>query len=183
MNTLPELSLKLSLKPFLKTIVHCTVAAFVLVGVTAQHLNAQVATTLQIIHNAPEPSLSPISVWAGITAPPATTATFAPVAPNISFRGATAAFSGFPPLLPSLDILRALPPLQANLTRITSTNGSYKQSRCRSGIQCRTRRIKTNGTSRHIRSTSPPPNRNRSRTLIVIAGIRTEGDRLCFLSG
>jgi hypothetical protein len=101
-------------------------------------LFAQNATTLQIIHNAPEASLSPVSVWAGITVPPSTTATFAPVAPSLSFRSSSQAFSGFPPLLPSLEPLLVLPPLRANITRTTSTNGTTDLIRSTDGLRLST---------------------------------------------
>ncbi len=92
----------------------------------------QPAVTFQLIHLAPEATLSPVAFWAGL--PVGTSTVFAPVSQNISFRGATPAISGFPPAVPSLAPLANVP-LGANITRVTSTNGTTDVLRAATGIR------------------------------------------------
>jgi hypothetical protein len=124
--------MKTRLNTVLQTVAVRLAVALLLFSLIAPGVSAQLATTLQVIHNAPEPSLSPIAVWAGI--PLGGSTTFLPVTQNLSFRSATQAFSGFPPSIQSLSQLAGLP-LQANLTRVTSTNGTNEVIRGIGGLR------------------------------------------------
>ncbi|TAE28220.1 MAG: T9SS C-terminal target domain-containing protein [Candidatus Kapaibacterium sp.] len=92
----------------------------------------QQPVTFQLIHLAPEATLSPVAFWAGL--PTGGSTVFAPVSQNISFRAATPAISGFPPVVPSLAPLANVP-IATNITRVTSTNGTTDVLRAATGIR------------------------------------------------
>jgi hypothetical protein len=78
-------------------------------------------TSLQFIHVSPDPSASPITVWAGV--PVGASAQFIPVAPNLRFRTASPLLTNALPLLPSLDPLVGMS-LFANITSVTNASAT-----------------------------------------------------------
>jgi hypothetical protein len=100
-------------------IVVCALGTSIASPFCAEAQTAQ--TSLQIIHNSPDPQVSPVTVWAGI--PVGTSVQFFPIAPNLNFRGASARVTGAPPLLPTLESLVGLS-LAANITSVTNSSAT-----------------------------------------------------------
>lgn len=147
--------------------------------------SAQIQTTLQIIHNAPETTLSPIAVWTGI--PLNGNTIYAPVTQSLSYRSATPSFSGFPPNLPSLSPLIGIP-LITNITRTTSTNGSTEIIRGVNGLSLSTGAnfVLVMGLADSTNYAPNPQGRGRNLNLNVIADSLTIPDgssRLIYVNG
>jgi hypothetical protein len=92
---------------------------FLLGSFSSSSLLAQLPpTSLQIIHNAPDPAVSDVGVWVGLP-----TGTFLPAVPSIRFQNATPTLTSLGTAVPALAAAVGVP-LTVNITRPNAESSS-----------------------------------------------------------
>jgi hypothetical protein len=88
---------------------------------------AQAPTTLQVVHNAPDPAATSVGVWVGLPAAPGTQQTFLNAIPALNFRAATPVLSGLGtiPLSTAVGLSLTVNITSSNATAAVPAIGSF----------------------------------------------------------